>query len=378
MAHDLKVLIVDDSEANVAGLKSMLEQPGTTLLHTLSGAAAVELLLEHEVAVVLIDAGMPGMDGYQLAELLHASPRTQDIPILFMLDANDDPQPVYETRHGGAVDFMRRPLAPKVVRGKVDTFIKLHTRQQQLTRQLETLEQSLRLNEMFAAVLGHDLRSPLSAIMVGAELVIVRNKDEGDVSAALRIRDSAKRMSHLISQLIDMARVRSGHASLLLQECDFAAICRDVVGEIESTQQRRVSVECKGDTRGVWDPHRLSQILSNLAGNAVKHGDPTQPVVIRIDGSQGERVQCSVHNGGVIAAQLLPHIFKPFRGYEDGNGRERRAGLGLGLYIVQQLVTMHGGEIGVRSEAPAGTAFSVSLLRRTGPVHTPSPARTPA
>ena len=249
------------------------------------------------------------------------------------------------------------------LRLQAEAFVKLHAQKAMLTRQIESMEQSLRLNEMFAAVLGHDLRSPLSAIMVGAELIIVRSKDEADVGAAKRIRDSAKCMSHLISQLIDMARVRSGHVNLSLQTTDFSAACAEIVREVESVHQQRVSVETRGDAQGLWDPHRLSQILSNLIGNAVKHGDPAQPVRVTIDGSKPEQVQCTVHNGGYIAPQLLPHIFKPFRGY-DGSG-ERRAGLGLGLYIVQQLVSMHGGEIGVNSTAADGTRFTMTLRRTT-------------
>lgn len=363
MSESVKVLIVDDEPQNIAMVRQVLERPGIELLPCGSGADAIQMLLEHEVALALIDTDMPGMDGLQLAELMRASPHTLDVPVLFMARPGEDSQRIFGFREGGAVDFLPRPLEPHALRGKVEILIKLHSHQQRLTRQLKTMEQSLRLNEMFAAVLGHDLRSPLSAIMVGAELIIVRAKDEGDVSAAQRIRDSAKRMSHLIGQLIDMARVRSGHINLSLQATDFAKVCRDVAGEVESIHQQRLVIDITGDTQGVWDPHRLSQILSNLIGNAVKHGDPNQPVNIRIDGSQPGKLQCTVQNNGVITPQLLPHIFKPFRGYESGG--DRRAGLGLGLYIVQQLVTMHGGEIGVQSSASTGTLFTLTMKRKT-------------
>lgn len=365
MSPSAQLLIVDAADALVTALRPLAQRHGIGLLHARSGARALELLLEHEIVAVLVEADLPAMDGLQLAELLRAGPRTQHIPLLMLAGAGIDLHRLYALPGDGSVDHLQRPPDMPILQAKLAALLRQHAQRRRQTQELDSMQQTLRLNEMFAAVLGHDLRSPLSAIMVSAELVIVRNKDASDVAAALRIRDSAKRMSHLISQLIDMARVRSGHVSLLLQDCDIATICRDVVSEIEATQQRQVLVEISGDTRGTWDPHRLSQIVSNLGGNAVKHGDARQPVCIRIDGSQPDHLHCSVHNGGVIPPELLPQIFKPFRGYGEGN---RRAGLGLGLYIVQQLVTMHGGDIRVRSSAAEGTVFAFRLKRRCGAI----------
>lgn len=363
MSQPIKILVVDDTEQNMIALEALLARPGIQVLKAASGSAALELLLDHEIALALIDVQMPGMDGFELAELMRGSPRTSSVPIIFLTATDRNPQRTFRGYESGAVDFLYKPLEPLILQSKVEAFVKLHSQKAILTRQIETMEQSLRLNEMFAAVLGHDLRSPLSAIMVGAELIIVRSKDEADVAAALRIRDSAKRMSHLISQLIDMARVRSGHVNLSLQATDFGAACQSIINEIESTHPQRVALEVKGDPKGLWDPHRLSQVLSNLIGNAVKHGGAGEQVEVLVDGSDEAQVKCSVHNSGHIASQLLPHIFKPFRGY-DGGG-ERRAGLGLGLYIVHQLVAMHDGEIGVESSPEEGTTFTVILRRQT-------------
>lgn len=359
----VKILVVDDLEQNIIALEALLVRPGLELLRARTANEALDHLLSNDVALALIDVQMPVMDGFELAELMRGSVRTRDVPIIFLTATDRNIQRTFRGYEAGAVDFLHKPLEPHTLQSKVEVFVKLHSQKLQLTRQLETMEQSLRLNEMFAAVLGHDLRSPLSAIMVGAELIIVRKRNEDDVAAAQRIRDSAKRMSHLISQLIDMARVRSGHVNLSLQPTDFSAVCRDIIGEIETTHPQRVSLQVNGNAQGVWDPHRLSQIVSNLLGNAVKHGEPNAPVTVVLDGTHVEYVRFSVHNRGVIPAQLLPHMFKPFRGSDAGS--DRRAGLGLGLFIVQQLVSMHGGEINVRSNAQEGTQFSVTLRRQT-------------
>lgn len=370
LSQAVKILLVDDLEQNILALEALLARPGLSLLRASSATEALDLLLTHDVALALIDVQMPGMDGFELAELMRGSPRTRDVPIIFLTASDRNIQRTFRGYEAGAVDFLYKPLDPHTLQSKVEVFVKLYAQKAQLTRQLETMEQSLRLNEMFAAVLGHDLRSPLSAVMVGAELIIVRNKNEDDVAAAKRIRDSAKRMSHLISQLIDMARVRSGNVNLSLQATDFAAVCKDMIAEVEATHPQRVSLELRGDTQGTWDPHRLSQIVSNLLGNAVKHGAPDVPVKVLVDGTQADHIRCSVHNGGTIPAPLLPHMFKPFRGSDSGG--DRRAGLGLGLFIVHQLVNMHGGEISVRSNESEGTEFTVVLQR-----HTRKPSATP-
>ena len=121
-----------------------------------------------------------------------------------------------------------------------------------------------------------------------------------------------------------------------------------------------VELKESGDLHGSWDEGRLAQVLSNLVGNAVRHGAPTCLITIHLDGKADE-VAAAVHNGGHIPADLIPRLFEPFH---SGQGKRTRAeGLGLGLYIVEQIVLAHGGEVTVRSTEDEGTTFRVSLPR---------------
>ncbi|HTB75433.1 MAG TPA: ATP-binding protein, partial [Polyangiaceae bacterium] len=123
---------------------------------------------------------------------------------------------------------------------------------------------------------------------------------------------------------------------------------------------RSIVIEVVGSAVGEWDRDRLLQVFSNLVGNALHHGSEGAPVVIRCDGVAPELVDVSIHNGGVVPAEVLPVMFEPFR----GNARyQRTRGLGLGLFITQQIVHAHGGQIDVRSTASEGTRFAVTLPR---------------
>ncbi len=159
-----------------------------------------------------------------------------------------------------------------------------------------------------------------------------------------------------------MTRARlGGGIPIERRPVDLEAVTKKTVAEFEATNpSRQIDLLVSGDTRGNWDVGRLAQVLSNLIGNALRHGSVTVPITVKLTGSESE-VIASVHNGGAIALDLMPRLFEPF---QSGVGRRTRAeGLGLGLYIVQQIVHAHGGEVRVSSSAEAGTSFEVRLPR---------------
>ena len=228
----------------------------------------------------------------------------------------------------------------------------------------EQLTRTVRFNELFAGVLGHDLRNPLSAIMVSAQLVL--RKDESDTFAKpmRRILASGDRMARMIEQLLDFTRARiGGGIALNLQPVDLAALCAQATAELdEAHPQWRFRLDSTGDVMGQWDRDRLLQVISNLAGNAVKHGSPEEPLSIRVDGGAADTVLLEVRNKGTVPPELLPVLFDPFRGSQ--RKRDKSDGLGLGLYITQQIILAHGGTIEVHSTEREGTRFSVQLPRR--------------
>ena len=233
-------------------------------------------------------------------------------------------------------------------------------------RLIEKLSQTVHLNELFTGVVGHDLRNPLSAIMSTAQLALRRDEGERLRKPLRRVLQAGERMTRMIEQLLDFTRARAGGGIPVdLQEMDLGDVGRRVLDEIEDANpERALAVERTGDLRGRWDPDRLAQVISNLAGNAVQHGAVETGVAVSFDGRVADAVVMRVSNGGNIRPELLPSLFEPFRSPELR--KERSKGLGLGLYITHQIVRAHGGRIDVTSLPSDGTTtFTVTLPRRT-------------
>jgi PAS domain S-box-containing protein len=233
------------------------------------------------------------------------------------------------------------------------------------------LEENVRAHERFAGVLAHDLQNPLGAIINSAQVLLMRQDrerpaEERDRRPLSRIVASGQRMSRMIDQLLDFTRARIG-GGLAIEPRDnhLGELCRQALDELELAHPEwRIRCEVAGDARGTWDPDRLLQVISNLVANAGQHGMPGGEIVVQLDGTAPDWVRLEVHNQGAIFASLVPHLFDPFRTH---SGRERARGLGLGLFIVRELVRAHGGQVDVTSSADAGTRVALELPRHAIP-----------
>jgi len=368
-APDVNILVVDDVEQNLIAIEALLTRPGVRVLKAGSGVAALEILLVQEVALILLDVQMPNMNGFELAELVRGNPQTRAIPLIFMTAAINEPQRSFRGYQAGAVDFLYKPVEPDILRSKVNVFVELFAQKKQLSAQLEELRQALRVNEMFTAVLGHDLRNPLAAVLNGAELLLLMQGDKKVGAVATRIRSSARRMEKMVSQLLDVARIRAGGVALDLCRGDYAQVCQRIADELrQAGHANTVEIDDSGATDGVFDPHRIGQVLSNLLGNALQHGDADGVVTVRIDGADAARVTLSIHNRGAMPAAVLEQAFTPFR---PGRDARSQPGLGLGLYIAKYFIDAHGGSIALDSSAADGTTFTISLPREAVKVDSP-------
>ena len=224
-----------------------------------------------------------------------------------------------------------------------------------------------RSKEMFVAILGHDLRSPLSGILMASQFMVEEGglSEENGVLAA-RIARSATRMTHMIRDLLDFTRGRLGSGvPISREEMDLGIEVTQAIAELEASHpRRRFEATLSGDLSGAWDAARITQLLVNLLANAVAHGSADAPVHVVARGRDDDVVLCVSNRGTPISRELLPTLFSPYKRLASGSAPVTSDGhLGLGLYIVEQIVTAHGGTIDVTSTEADGTTFNVRLPR---------------
>lgn len=239
-------------------------------------------------------------------------------------------------------------------------------------RLIDDLKRTVHLNELFIGVVGHDLRNPLTAITMAANVLEYQAESDVVRKPASRILASAERMSRLIDEILDFTQIRLGSGlPLARRPADMGEIAHNILtefwgrtAELHATNaDQPLAYSDAGDLQGNWDADRLSQALSNLVGNARKHGEHGSAISVHIDGNDPNCVAFRIHNQGQIPEHILPHIFEPLRSRNNGNGRGQSRSLGLGLYITEQIILAHGGEITVESTRAAGTAFNICIPR---------------
>jgi signal transduction histidine kinase len=308
------------------------------------------------VALALLDVNMPDMDGFALAEMMRSVERTRHVPIIFVTAATQEQHREFRGYDAGAVDFLFKPIDPRILRHKTETFYQLH-------RQKQQLEETLHFNETLMAVVGHDLRNPLHAMVLGADLILADPTSENNRKTATRLKSSSRRMQRMIDDLFDLARARlGGGIPIVPAPTDLTLIVKRVLAELETAHpERSITFSHQGNASGLWDGDRLAQVVSNLLTNSLRHGAKDAPVEVSVS-AVDDQLTLTVHNAGVIPDDVRGGLFDPFR--SSNKGVARGEGLGLGLFIVQHLVLGHGGAVDFQSSASEGTTFRVVLPRQ--------------
>lgn len=370
----LEILIVDDVKDNLLALKALLERDDVNILQALSGSDALELMMKHDFCLALLDVKMPGMDGFELAELMRGSNKTKNIPIIFVTAAAKDQTHVFKGYESGAVDFLRKPIDPHAVKSKVNIFLELHQNKNELKNKVEALketkaelEQAIRAREEFMAIATHELKTPLTALKLQAQSR-KRNIERGNDAVltpeklAKMFESDNKQLEHLtrlIDDMLDISRISSGKFSINLEGFDLCSFIHDIVKrnlELFTAAGIQAEINSCEPINGRWDKLRIEQVITNLLTNAIRYG-AGKPVKISIRTEQGRAVVVIEDQGVGIAEEDLKRIFQKF---ERVTGTEV-SGLGLGLYIVSQIIEAHKGSIKVESHPGKGSAFTIEL-----------------
>ncbi|MBK5541193.1 hybrid sensor histidine kinase/response regulator [Pseudomonas sp. TH05] len=384
-----KLLIVDDLPENLLALEALIKREDRTVYKALSADEALSLLLQHEFAMAILDVQMPGMNGFELAELMRGTEKTKNIPIVFVSAAGRELNYAFKGYESGAVDFLHKPLDIHAVKSKVNVFVDLYRQSKAMKQQVEALEQSrreqevllkklqatqneleqaVRMRDDFMSIVAHEVRTPLNGLILETQLRkmhLARDNAAAftlDKMHAMVDRDERqiKSLIRLIEDMLDISRIRTGKLSIRPSRFD---LCQLVRGLLENfapqvhAAESSVSLCAEDSVEGEWDEFRIEQVISNLLTNALRYGAKS-PIEVRVYRQDGEaRVEVRDHGIG-ISEDNQKRIFQQF---ERVSGSPVAAGLGLGLFISEQIVAAHGGSITVQSQIGEGALFRVSL-----------------
>jgi signal transduction histidine kinase len=393
----IHILIVDDEPRNLAVLETILDDPDYVLVRAGSADEALLALVDGQFALLILDIRMPGMTGFELAEMVKKRKKTAQVPIIFLTAYYGEDRHVLEGYDSGAVDYLLKPIDPQILRSKVAVFAELHRKsrdaatansalseevavrrraEEQLRELNETLEQRVaqrtqelheanRLKDEFLAMLGHELRNPLAAITNAMQVINAVGGDATRTAKALSlVNRQTRNLRHIVDDLLDVARITRGRIDLRRQPVDVAQVVGQAVEVVRpllnARDELQVEVVATGPLRVTADLTRIEQSIVNLLLNAIKYTLEGRQIRVVVDGGESEAVISIIDNGIGIAPEL-PHIFELFTQADKSLDRSQ-GGLGIGLFICRRLIELHGGAITASSPGlGCGATFSIRL-----------------
>ena len=384
-----KLLIVDDLPENLLALEALIKREDRTVYKALSADEALSLLLQHEFAMAILDVQMPGMNGFELAELMRGTEKTKCIPIVFVSAAGREMNYAFKGYESGAVDFLHKPLDIHAVKSKVNVFVDLYRQRKEVRQQVEALEHSrreqevllaqlqvtqvelehaVRMRDDFMSIVSHEVRTPLNGLILETQLRkmhLARDNAAAftlDKMKAMVERDERQIQSliRLIEDMLDVSRIRTGKLSIRPSRFDLSVAVGNLLESFAaqvSAAQSSVNYRAGQPVIGQWDEFRIEQVVSNLLTNALRYG-AKKPIDVSVY-VQGDQAVIEVTDQGIgISEENQQRIFQQF---ERVAGSHVVTGLGLGLFISEQIVAAHNGQITVRSTLGEGAMFRVCL-----------------
>lgn len=403
--EQVNLLLVDDRAENLLALEAILEPLGQCLIRANSGPEALKHVLGEEFAAILLDVQMPGMNGFEVAEIIKSRERSRTIPIIFLSAINKEDAYVFKGYSMGAVDYVFKPFNPDVLRSKVAVFVDLYLKQREIQRQADqlregqkrelelehrtsmleaearsaaklsqmneelhrrqlALEQAMGARNRFYASMSHELRTPINAVIGYSTLMLdniygpLNAKQKEGLQRSLR---AARHLLELVNDVLDLSKIEAGKIELSLQPVMFPALIEDLfvtVRPLADEYGSSLTLEMETEPFNiVSDPRRVRQILLNLLSNAIKFGEG-KPIQVVCKRNEDKGVQLEVVDQGVgIATDDIARIFEEFVQVSES----KQPGTGLGLPISRRLAQLLDGSLTVHSMPGQGSAFRLTL-----------------
>lgn len=396
----IRILIVDDSEENLVAMETLLEGPDRIITKARSGNEALGILLEQEAALILLDAQISGMNGFETGELIRGSSRTSNIPIIFLIAAGKENNPAFLDHESGLVDYISKPIEPEILKSRVRMLIEFHQQKQTLetiTRKLEKTiselieskkkllvkEESLRdawkasekardiaieanrVKNEFLANLSHEIRTPLNGIIGLADLALLEKCTPQQKVHIESIKQSGESLIEILDEVIDISKIEAERVELESIPFNPIEIIERVARMLSiKIYEKNIELICRIDPvipdQVMGDPTRFRQIILNLLSNAYKFTEQGEiNIEADIVGGDEQKIifQFVISDTGVgIPQNILNHLFQTYDQAEVSASRQYGA-TGLGLGITRKLLALMHGDIRVESNPENGTRF---------------------
>ena len=358
--NEFIILLVDDRPENLISLEEMLAQEKRTFIKASSGNEALRQVLKNDrIGLIMLDVQMPGMDGFEVAQLLKLNPKTKDISIIFVTALSKEDQYVLKGFQEGAVDYLQKPLNIDVTKAKVKVFENLYFCQRNLRNTVTELGRINKQLERFAYIVSHDLKSPLTGLIAMLSLLEMRQEEsacvqEETIEYTCLAKSAAYYMSSMIDGLLDYSQKSTDQQTVEL--VDTKELTQQIIRLLFPPQHIQIQIN---ESMPILRARRLKlqQVLQNLISNAVKYNDKTYGLIEIGCEDKGDVVEFFVKdNGPGVSEDDQAVMFNLFRRGRAEPTRQESS-TGVGLNILKMLVEEQGGSLRIESRQGQGSTF---------------------